>query len=84
MQKQYTKDYEVGIHPDGYRGYFWHNKYGEDSSGRLFFEWNDKAKCWSLTDFDGAYYLSEQVLDALLSMNIRIEDSFFLECMSDG
>lgn len=54
-----TRNYTVSINKKLQRGYFEHNKLGEDISGELLFE-ND-----ILIDYDGVFSLSTEIDDAI-------------------
>lgn len=50
-----TKNFEICIFHDKFRGYFEHNRLGEDCAGGLWFE------CGKLTDYDGVFTLPAEV-----------------------
>lgn len=67
-----TKYFEVGIHEDNKTGWFQHHTYGDEFSGKLWFE-NNK-----LTDYDGiSDFLPDEVIGAIVSFGFNIPYEFF-------
>ena len=67
MTKYETKNFEVVLLSET-RGYFEHHELGDNCGGGLWFDDNE------LVDYDGVYYLPDEVLDVLESVGINIEE----------
>lgn len=73
-----TKYFEVGIHEDNKTGWFQHHTYGDEFSGKLWFE-NGK-----LFDYDGiSDFLPEEVIEAIVNFGFDIPYEFFENAEKD-
>lgn len=70
--KETTRNYEVMVDPFNKYGYFEHLIYGDARGGGLWFDSEDK-----LVDYDGVFFLPEQVINALLGFGYIVDDVFF-------
>lgn len=70
-----TKNYSIGIFPDKNRGWFEHQRYGDEEGGRLWFN-EDKE----LVDYDGiSSDLPIEVLKAIRSLGYKVDKTFEAE-----
>jgi hypothetical protein len=66
--------YEVGIHAAEPRGWFEHEKFGDEAGGGLWFEKaGDKLR---LIDYDGMAYLPLDVIKGLRNMGAIVPRDF--------
>lgn len=73
-----TKYFEVGIHEDNKTGWFQHHTYGDEFSGKLWFE-NNK-----LTDYDGiSDFLPLEVVEAIVNFGFIVTDEFLEDVVKD-
>lgn len=73
-----TANYDLYMTEDKKRGYFEHNKYGEDRGGGLWFGRNGEGKL-ELTDCDGpgsVIGIPDQIAEALIAMDIVVDADY--------
>ena len=72
-QRFKTKNFEIGIHADGFQGWFEHEDLGDELGGGLWFQRNDEGKT-ELIDYDGVTALPKQVAMELRARGYVVDD----------
>lgn len=65
-----TQHYYGEVCPDGCRGWFEHQKYGDECGGGLWFEGKN------LIDYDGTVELPKEVIEALRKLGFFVGEEF--------
>ena len=69
-----TQNFDVQISTAELKGYFEHDRLGDECAGELWFEKQEGGDSLVLTDYDGVFELPKEVKQVLIDNGVIFED----------